>query len=179
MQRAGNDLAEDCCLKKHHSQNADTRAEDAAKAGSDIDIEKRAVRRLDRTFSTRTITRTDASGQCHETGVLEEDLPSDSAASNPPDHDEKDDFPEGGLRAWLVVAGAFCGSFSVFGIINSTAILLEWFSSHQLQDKNASQVRMLNVASEGQWLTRSLDRMDLRVLPVPDILLWSSHWAHL
>lgn len=29
--------------------------------------------------------------------------------------DEKDDFPEGGLRAWLVVIGAFCGSFSVFG----------------------------------------------------------------
>lgn len=54
--------------------------------------------------------------------------------------DDKDDFPEGGLRAWLVVLGAFCGSFSVFGIINSTAILLEYFSTHQLKDNSSSQI---------------------------------------
>lgn len=49
-------------------------------------------------------------------------------------HDDKDDFPEGGLRAWLVVLGAFCASFSVFGIINSTAVLLDYFSANQLKD---------------------------------------------
>jgi MFS family permease len=44
------------------------------------------------------------------------------------------------FHRWLVVVGAFCGSFSVFGIINSTAILLEYFSTHQLQDKSPSQI---------------------------------------
>jgi hypothetical protein len=57
-----------------------------------------------------------------------------------PAYDDKDDFPEGGLKAWLVVCGSFCGSFAVFGIINSTAILLEYFSSHQLKDYSPSQI---------------------------------------
>lgn len=60
--------------------------------------------------------------------------------SSVPAYDDKDDFPEGGLKAWLVVCGSFCGSFAVFGIINSTAILLEYFSSHQLKDYNPSQI---------------------------------------
>lgn len=54
--------------------------------------------------------------------------------------DEKDDFPEGGLRGYSVVIGAFCGLFSVFGIINSTGILLEYFSTHQLKDYTSSQI---------------------------------------
>jgi hypothetical protein len=28
-------------------------------------------------------------------------------------------FPEGGLRAWSVVAGAFCVSFCTFGYLNA------------------------------------------------------------
>jgi len=55
-------------------------------------------------------------------------------------YDDKDDFPEGGLKGWLVVCGSFCGSFAVFGIINSTAILLEYFSAHQLKHYNPSQI---------------------------------------
>ena len=54
--------------------------------------------------------------------------------------EEKDDFPEGGLKAYCVVFGAFCGLFSVFGIINSTGILLEYFSTHQLKDYTSSQI---------------------------------------
>lgn len=53
---------------------------------------------------------------------------------------EKDDFPEGGLKAWSVVVGAFCGGFAVFGIINSTAVLLDYFQQHQLKDKTPSQI---------------------------------------
>ncbi len=29
------------------------------------------------------------------------------------------DFPEGGTRAWLVVLGAYCVSFSTFGYVNA------------------------------------------------------------
>lgn len=54
--------------------------------------------------------------------------------------DEKDDFPEGGLRGWSVVVGSFCGSFSVFGIINSTGIFQEYFSTHQLKSHSPSQI---------------------------------------
>ena len=64
----------------------------------------------------------------------------ESEDSNLTSYDEKDDFPEGGVKAWSVVIGSFCGSFSVFGIINSTAILLEYFSAHQLKEYNASQI---------------------------------------
>ncbi|KAE9371513.1 MFS general substrate transporter [Stipitochalara longipes BDJ] len=54
--------------------------------------------------------------------------------------EDKDDFPEGGLKGYCVVVGAFCGLFSVFGIINSTGILLEYFSTHQLKDYTSSQI---------------------------------------
>ncbi|KAH8678979.1 major facilitator superfamily domain-containing protein [Tricladium varicosporioides] len=56
------------------------------------------------------------------------------------DEDNKDDFPEGGLKGWGVVVGSFCGSFSVFGIINSTAILLQYFEEHQLKDYSPGQI---------------------------------------
>lgn len=54
--------------------------------------------------------------------------------------EEKNEFPEGGLKAWSVVVGAFCGGFAVFGIINSTAVLLDYFQQNQLEDKTPSQI---------------------------------------
>ena len=52
----------------------------------------------------------------------------------------KDDFPEGGVQAWSVVIGSFCGLFAVFGIINSTAVFQEYFSTHQLSRYSPSQI---------------------------------------
>jgi hypothetical protein len=78
--------------------------------------------------------------------VIEDHTPPSNNEKGPfeetcgPESDDKDDFPEGGLKGWSVVIGSFCGSFSVFGIINSTAILLEYFRAHQLKDYNASQI---------------------------------------
>ena len=53
---------------------------------------------------------------------------------------DQDVFPEGGARAWSVVAGSFCALTAVFGIINTTAVFQEYLSTHQLSDYSASQI---------------------------------------
>ena len=75
-----------------------------------------------------------------EKGLIEETRGPEPDDANITGYDGKDDFPEGGLKGWAVVVGSFCGSLSVFGIINSTAILLEYFSAHQLKDYTSSQI---------------------------------------
>lgn len=40
-----------------------------------------------------------------------------------------DDFPDGGLEAWLVVLGGWCGMFSTFGFINCIGVFLEYYLS--------------------------------------------------
>lgn len=54
--------------------------------------------------------------------------------------DDKDDFPEGGFKAWSVVVGAFCGSFSVFALINSTGVLLQYLQTNQLKDYTSAEI---------------------------------------
>ncbi|KAI1764562.1 MFS general substrate transporter [Hypoxylon sp. FL1150] len=56
------------------------------------------------------------------------------------DDEEDDDFPEGGLRAWLVVAASFCCMISVYGIINCTAVFESYFSTHQLVGYDSSTI---------------------------------------
>ncbi|KAI5867021.1 MFS general substrate transporter [Durotheca rogersii] len=56
------------------------------------------------------------------------------------DDDDDDDFPEGGLRAWLVVLGSFCAMLSVYGLINSAAVFESYFSTHQLAGYNPSAI---------------------------------------
>ncbi|KAJ4263060.1 hypothetical protein NW762_006673 [Fusarium torreyae] len=50
------------------------------------------------------------------------------------------EFPEGGLQAWLVVFGSFCGMFSVYGLINTAAVFESYFSENQLRDYSSSQI---------------------------------------
>jgi hypothetical protein len=47
---------------------------------------------------------------------------------------EKDEisYPEGGLRAWLVVFGSFCGMTAGFGYMNTIGIFHAYLGSHQL-----------------------------------------------
>jgi hypothetical protein len=47
---------------------------------------------------------------------------------------EKDDieYPEGGLRAWLVVFGSFCGMTAGFGYMNTIGIFHAYLGSNQL-----------------------------------------------
>ena len=44
-------------------------------------------------------------------------------------------YPEGGLRAWLVVYGAFSGMTASFGLMNSIGTFEAYLSTHQLKDR--------------------------------------------
>lgn len=98
------------------------------------DVEKAAVKPSDDAIAKDSVHNSDQNEQG----------PSDQKALPNSDvstlNEEEDEFPEGGLKGYLVVAGAFCGLFSVFGIINSTGILLDYFSTHQLKDYTSSQI---------------------------------------
>lgn len=37
------------------------------------------------------------------------------------------DFPDGGLQAWLVVFGGWCGLFCTFGLINCIGVFEEYY----------------------------------------------------
>jgi MFS family permease len=54
--------------------------------------------------------------------------------------DEALDYPEGGPRAWGVVFGSCCVSFSVFGIINTSAVFESYFTEHQLKGESSSRL---------------------------------------
>jgi len=127
MQRVGHGLAEDSSFIKYQSQNDDSKTHDVEKRGVVVGNEgPAAVAETQNSSSKKGIfnpTRGPGPDNSTLTGL-----------------DDKDDFPEGGLKGWSVVVGSFCGSFSVFGIINSTAVLLEYFQQHQLKDYSPSQI---------------------------------------
>lgn len=54
--------------------------------------------------------------------------------------DAQDTFPEGGLRAWLVVVAAWFLLFCSFGLMVSIGTLQDYWSQHQLADLSASTV---------------------------------------
>ena len=52
-------------------------------------------------------------------------------AGQEPDKEDIE-YPEGGLRAWLVVFGSFCGMTAGFGYMNTIGIFHAYLGSHQL-----------------------------------------------
>lgn len=49
-------------------------------------------------------------------------------------------YPEGGLRAWLVVLGAWCAMFAAMGMLNTIGILHAWTAEHQLASYSSSSI---------------------------------------
>lgn len=49
-------------------------------------------------------------------------------------------FPDGGLKAWLVVLGSFIGLFINFGLLNAVGAIQAYVSTHQLAGENVSSV---------------------------------------
>ena len=56
------------------------------------------------------------------------------------DQAEAHDFPEGGLRAWLVVLGSFSGMTAGFGVLNSAGTFQVYLSLNQLAHESPSAV---------------------------------------
>lgn len=54
--------------------------------------------------------------------------------------DAEDDFPEGGLRAWLVVAAAWMMLFPSFGFMVSIGTLQDYWAQHQLSYMTARDI---------------------------------------
>ena len=141
MQPGENYLAEDSCFIKHQPHSHHQTHEVII---TSQDVEKTGINNLDGPAELDSKAETEHLPIPDEKPVAEASRRSHSDDSTLADGNEteedKGSFPEGGLRAWLVVFGAFCGSFSVFGIINSTAVLLDYFSANQLKDYSPSQI---------------------------------------
>jgi len=61
-----------------------------------------------------------------------------SEISSPPP--EEDTYPEGGLKAWLVVLGGWCGMFASLGFLATLGAFQTYFLENQLSGHSPSQV---------------------------------------
>ncbi|KAL3462229.1 major facilitator superfamily domain-containing protein [Aspergillus heterothallicus] len=61
--------------------------------------------------------------------------------------DEFGPAPDGGLKAWLVAAGAACTIFSTLGFANSFGVLQEYYAAHQLRGESADRIAWIGSLS--------------------------------
>jgi MFS family permease len=54
------------------------------------------------------------------------------------------DFPDGGLRAWTVVAGSWCCMFASMGWINCIGVFQDYYERDQLSSYSASSVAWIS-----------------------------------
>ncbi|KAK0498269.1 major facilitator superfamily domain-containing protein [Armillaria luteobubalina] len=57
-----------------------------------------------------------------------------------PSKDVAGDFPDGGLRAWLVIVGTMCSMFSTFGFINAWGVFQAYYEETLLSDSDPSAI---------------------------------------
>ncbi|PPQ74117.1 hypothetical protein CVT24_012847 [Panaeolus cyanescens] len=50
------------------------------------------------------------------------------------------DYPDGGLRAWLIVVGSMCCTFSTFGFVNAWGVFQSYYETSLLQDSSPSNL---------------------------------------
>jgi hypothetical protein len=84
----------------------------------------------------------DASGQANARPSLERQESLWQAGPPASLHSLGDDvvYPEGGLRAWLVVLGSFCGMLAAFGFMNTIGVFQAYLSNNQLKEFNESTI---------------------------------------
>ena len=78
--------------------------------------------------------------------TLVDDSNNASTISSPPQSplqnikDDAKSYPEGGLRAWLVVLGSFSGMTASFGLMNTVGTFQVYLSTHQLASYSPSAI---------------------------------------
>ncbi|KAF7336270.1 MFS domain-containing protein [Mycena venus] len=53
---------------------------------------------------------------------------------------EETEYPDGGFRAWLIVAGGIASTFSTFGYVNAWGVFQAYYEENMLQDVSASNI---------------------------------------
>ncbi|KAJ7224086.1 major facilitator superfamily domain-containing protein [Mycena pura] len=54
--------------------------------------------------------------------------------------DSDSDYPDGGLRAWLIVAGTIAGNASTFGYVNAWGVFQSFYEENLLKDVSPSNI---------------------------------------
>lgn len=106
--------AEDSSLKNQLTQSITSNSNLATKetypGDATHDVEKQNVNN-NQGPALEAVTDQSATNDV-EKGVLQRSVTNETHRSNVSmPYEDKDDFPEGGLKGWGVVLGAFCGSF--------------------------------------------------------------------
>ncbi|KAF5022438.1 hypothetical protein F66182_5523 [Fusarium sp. NRRL 66182] len=70
----------------------------------------------------------------------EKEKQSQVSAAGLPSQTAPPDFPDGGLEAWLVVFGGWCGMFCTFGLINCVGVFQRYYVSGPLSSYGNSSV---------------------------------------
>ena len=58
------------------------------------------------------------------------------------------EYPEGGLQAWLVVVGSFCGLLAALGIMNTIGVYQSYLAEHQLSGWTDPNIRSSSAAGD-------------------------------
>ncbi|KAF8637737.1 hypothetical protein AX17_002612 [Amanita inopinata Kibby_2008] len=72
--------------------------------------------------------------------VLEDTRPVELEDKERGQEEGEDRYPDGGLRAWLIVFGAMCNTFSTFGYVNSWGIFQAYYQRTLLKDMSPSSI---------------------------------------
>ncbi|KAF7373937.1 MFS general substrate transporter [Mycena sanguinolenta] len=75
--------------------------------------------------------------------------------------DDADDFPDGGLKAWIVICANFMGCFATFGLVNSWGVFQAYYQQNLLHHSTPSEMRVffclssqgkLNLFVSSSWI---------------------------
>lgn len=96
------------------------------------------------------------------------------------DVNTSDSSPDGGMKAWLVVFGAFCLNFATFGPQTSVGLFQIYWQSHQLSDFTLAQISWIPAIFIFLSLALSIqfglffDRYGARVILIPSCIAYSA-----